>query len=132
MIANLRSYIKHWKGKYYHPFISDHTLARIKELVDDIDPKVAEIKPLVAKEYQDWKKEINAIANNDRLELAISKLHKGSPFSYSEIKEIVKESTYRYANQIPPGYKDATAKSGIRQYGDLIIWKETMMSSPIE
>ncbi len=29
-------------------------------------------------------------------------------------------------NEIPPGYKDALTKSGIRQYGDLIIWKEIL------
>jgi len=126
LIADLRSYIKQWEGKYYHPFISDQNLERIKKLVDDIAPKVAEIKALVAKEYQERKKEINAIANDDKLEVAVNNLPKGMPFSFSEIKEIVKEGVYRYANQIPPGYEDAVDKSGIRQYGDLIIWKEIL------
>lgn len=126
LIADLRSYIKEWESTNYHPFVSDHSLERIKVLVDDIDPKVAEIKTIVAKEYQERKKEIHAIADDDRLKLAIDSLPKGKPFSYSEIKEIVKEGIYRYANQIPPGYEDATEKSGIRQYGDLIIWKEIL------
>ena len=39
---------------------------------------------------------------------------------------ICKEGAFRYANQIPPGYKDAETKGGIRQYGDLIIWKEIL------
>ena len=39
---------------------------------------------------------------------------------------ICKEGAFRYANQIPPGYKDAETKEGIRQYGDLIIWKEIL------
>lgn len=126
LVADLRAHIKHWESKYYHPFVSDHSLARIKTLVDDIDPKIAEIKTTISKEYQKRKKEINAITDDDQLELTIDNLAKGSPFSYSEIKDIVKEGAYRYANQIPPGYADATKKSGIRQYGDLIIWKEIL------
>lgn len=126
LVADLRSYIKQWESTYYHPFVSDHCLAKIKALVDDIDPKIAEIKTIVAKEYQERKKEIKAIADDDQLCLVINNLPKGNPLSYSEIKEIVKEGTYRYANQIPPGYADATEKSGIRQYGDLIIWKEIL------
>lgn len=56
--------------------------------------------------------------------ICIDNLPKGTPFSFSEIKQIVSEGAYRYKNEIPPGYKDAFTKSGIRQYGDLIIWKE--------
>lgn len=126
LVADLRLYIKQWESTYYHPFVSACSLARIKALVDDIGPKIAEIKTIVAKEYQERKKEINGIADDDCLELVINNLPQGSPFSYSEIKNIVKEGAYRYANQIPPGYSDATEKSGIHQYGDLIIWKEIL------
>ena len=46
------------------------------------------------------------------------------PFSSEEIKEIEKEGAERYANKIPPGWKDAP-KNGNR-YGDLINWKEIL------
>lgn len=126
LIADLRSYIKQWEGKYYHPFVSDQNLAKIKSLVDDIDPKIDKIKKIVAMEYRERKKEIKEIVVDDKLEYTISNLPKGLPFSFSEIKEIVKEGIYRYTNKIPPGYEDAVKKSGIQQYGDLIIWKEIL------
>lgn len=124
LIDDLNSYINQWERKYYHPFVSDRNLTKIKDIVDDITPKIAEIKTLVAKEYQKRKKEISEIVTDDKLGSCIDKLPKGVPFSFSEIKQIVSEGAYRYKNEIPPGYKDALAKSGIRQYGDLIIWKE--------
>lgn len=124
LIDDLKSYISQWKRKYYHPFVSDGNLKKIKDIVDDITPQIAEIKTLVAKEYQKRKNEIKEIATDDKLGICIDNLPKGTPFSFSEIKQIVSEGAYRYKNEIPPGYKDAFTKSGIRQYGDLIIWKE--------
>lgn len=124
LIDDLNSYINQWEGKYYHPFVSDINLKKIKDIVDDITPKIAEIKTLVAKEYQKRKKEISGIVTDDKLGSCIDNLPKGTPFSFSEIKQIVFEGAHRYKNEIPPGYKDALTKSGIRQYGDLIIWKE--------
>lgn len=124
LIDDLKSYIRQWERKYYHPFISDHNLAEVKAFVEEIGPKVADIKKNVAVEYQKRKREIKEIATDDKLGTCIDNLPKGTPFSFSEIKQIVSEGAYRYKNEIPPGYKDALTKSGIRQYGDLIIWKE--------
>lgn len=56
LIDDLNSYINQWERKYYHPFVSDSNLIKIKDIVDDITPKIAEIKTLVAKEYQKRKK----------------------------------------------------------------------------
>lgn len=46
------------------------------------------------------------------------------PFSSEDIADIEKEGAERYANKIPPGWKDAP-KNGNR-YGDLINWKEIL------
>jgi hypothetical protein len=48
----------------------------------------------------------------------------GEEYSFGELREIAKEGYERYDSEIPPGYKDKTAKQGIRKYGDLIIWKQ--------
>ena len=48
----------------------------------------------------------------------------GEEYSFGELREIAKEGYERYDLEIPPGYKDKTAKQGIRKYGDLIIWKQ--------
>ena len=52
----------------------------------------------------------------------------GEGFDSDEISNIEKEGKERYANQIPPGYKDANKqKAGSDNvYGDLIIWKELL------
>lgn len=34
------------------------------------------------------------------------------------------EGEMRYKKQIPPGFKDAKNKDGLRKYSDLILWKE--------
>lgn len=124
LVATLLSYIGQWQKPYYHPYIDDEKLARVRDIVADIKPKIEETKTIVAKEYQKRKGEIRDIANKDNLCKAIENFNKGEPFSFSGIKSIVIEGVSRYANQIPPGYKDAETKEGISQYGDLIIWKE--------
>lgn len=46
----------------------------------------------------------------------------GEPYSDDQLIELVKQGEFRYENEIPPGYEDTKNKSGIRKYGDLIIW----------
>jgi len=53
----------------------------------------------------------------------------GEEFSKDELIKIYTEGKERYANEIPPGYKDANTKQkkGLKNiYGDLIIWKELL------
>ena len=45
----------------------------------------------------------------------------GPPYPQERLKEIYKEGQERYAESIPPGYKDVT-KSGNAKYGDLVLW----------
>lgn len=44
-------------------------------------------------------------------------------FSFEQIYQICDEGEKRFKNKVPPGFKDKE-KQGIRQYGDLILWKE--------
>lgn len=46
-------------------------------------------------------------------------------FSDAEKSAIETEGATRYANKIPPGYKDKGKTNG-NQYGDLIMWKELL------
>jgi hypothetical protein len=126
LVDDLKSYIASWEREYYHPFISDASLKSIKDALAVIEPKIVEIKTTVSKEYQARKNEIKCLKDNDSIEKAVKTLAHGNPFTYSEVMAICKEGAFRYANQIPPGYKDAESKAGIRQYGDLIIWKEIL------
>ena len=132
LVDDLKSYIGQWGKQYYHPFISPQKLQEIKDALNNIEPEIAKIKTIMAKEYTKRKQEIKSILNQDYLAKTILSLKCGEPFLLSEIKEILKEGAVRYANQIPPGYKDAEMKSGIRKYGDLIIWKETLRHAKAE
>lgn len=122
----LKSYISLWEKQYYHPYLSDSVLDDIKQSLSIIEPEIAKIKTSVAMEYQTRKQEIRDIKSNDLLADAIAQLSHGLPFLFSEIKLIIKEGMTRYANLIGPGFKDHESKKGVRQYGDLIIWKEIL------
>lgn len=126
LVNDLKAFIGQWEKQYYHPYINSTKLQEIKDALSVIEPVIAQIKTSISMEYQKRRNEIRGIPNNDCLADAIRSLDCGTPFSFSEIKEIVKEGAVRYANQIAPGYKDAETKSGIRKYGDLIVWKETL------
>lgn len=46
--------------------------------------------------------------------------------SQEDIYHWCEEGEKRYKREIPPGYKDAKNKDGIRKYSDLILWLETL------
>lgn len=51
----------------------------------------------------------------------------GDPFSDEDVQRISAEGEQRYADKIPPGYKDESkdaAGDKYRKYGDLILWKQ--------
>jgi len=53
----------------------------------------------------------------------------GEDFSKEELLKIYKDGEIRYANEVPPGYKDLPIKKNKGQrnlYGDLIIWMELL------
>jgi len=126
IVDDLKTYVSLWNRKYYHPYISEEKLQVVKSLLNNLEPIMQEIKTVIAMEYQARKHEIDEIQNFDIIKHSIDSLNIGTPFNYKELKDIVAEGFYRYNNQIPPGYKDAETKQGIRQYGDLIIWKEIL------
>lgn len=125
-VDDLKGFIGQWEKQYYHPYLKPANISAIKASLGIIEPEIAKIKTTVAMEYRERKKEIDDIANDDKIEETINSLRHGDPFAFSEIKEIVKEGSVRYSTQMAPGYKDAVFKSGIRKYGDLILWKEIL------
>lgn len=76
--------------------------------------------------------DVNDIDNIKDIVLEIFKNKIGEGFTKKELDEIYKNGEKRYAESIPPGYKDKS-KTGsylvenrefIRKFGDLILWKE--------
>lgn len=126
LVKDLKGLITQWEDRNYHPYINDAKVAEIKKALEEIEPNIAKIKEIVSQEYRSRAHDIQKIPDNDKLAIAIRALKKGEAFTFDEIKDIVSEGEWRYARQIGPGYMDAIDKKGVRQYGDLIIWKEIL------
>ncbi len=52
----------------------------------------------------------------------------GPPFSTDQIRQLTTEGAQRYAQSIPPGFKDRD-KEEPRRYYDLIVWKQILSES---
>lgn len=61
-------------------------------------------------------------------EQIINDSHVMAAITQEEIYQICEEGEKRYDAdpQIPPGFKDAKSKDGVRKYSDLIMWKEIL------
>lgn len=133
-----------------HPVVSDSTLNKLKDCLAAIEAPLADAKTALNIDYQEQKKVFETFVDesNDPVKQWIDGIEKGTPFTYKEILEIIKEGDLRYRHQLPPGYMDAVdviedvnaadkrrkekrgnKKDGIDKFGDLIIWKEIIKHS---
>lgn len=126
LIDSIQQLIKQNDREYYHPYMDSEEIARLKSIVAEIKPKIDEAKKMIAIQYQKRHKEILDSKIKNVLHDEIKDLAVGTPFTFAEIKRIMVEGNVRFVNQTPPGYKDRETKRGMRQYGDLIIWKEIL------
>ncbi|HBX46513.1 PIN domain-containing protein [Limibacterium fermenti] len=87
----------------------------LKTLEDEMNSQNANHPDFKAKDYVQEK--ISEIFKNSV----------GDDFSSEDLSKIYEEGADRYRNEVPPGYKDTSNKSGTRNvYGDFIIWKELL------
>lgn len=49
----------------------------------------------------------------------------GAEYPIQRLKELYNEATFRYTNNIPPGFKDKNKKNG-NHFGDFILWNQMM------
>lgn len=116
---NLKSLISQYKK---HPTIS----------IDKIEKIHADFLENIQKELDKQKAKHPNFKTNDEILDELSDLFDnsvGEEFTKEDLMKIYKEGESRYANEIPPGYKDLPnkQKKGQRHiYGDLIIWKELL------
>lgn len=104
-------------GKYHkeHPFLD---LGEIDTNLEMCLKKVVEIINKTEKHHPDW-------FNNDTILDKLDKLfigNVGDGYPEEKLNEIYKEGEKRYANCIPPGYKDEFKNDDERKYGDFILW----------
>ena len=50
----------------------------------------------------------------------------GKEYSFSKMMEIAREGSFRYSEEIPPGYEDGKEKTGLQKYGDLFVWNQIL------
>ena len=110
------------KATSRHPTINREDVEKaFKETVEQFNSRIDELAA-GAPDYQG-----SDVVYAKLLELFDGKV--GEDFSAEELTTLYQEGALRYADQIPPGYKDEKDKKheGMRHlYGDLIIWKQLM------
>ena len=107
----------------------------IAELQDNLLHKFDELLS-VSKEFFEDRTILDFIANPwgeknlvyELVEKIINDTHAMVAVTQEEIYQICEEGERRYKAepQIPPGFKDAKSKDGVRKYSDLIMWKEIL------
>lgn len=96
---------------------------QIKEFIANANRFSSTFKNAVDMKIELIKKE----KEEDRVLQAIdSKFKIGQELTYEQQMIISREGAFRYAEQIPPGYKDAEEKIGMQKYGDLFAWKQIL------
>lgn len=99
-------------------------------IVDNIIKIHSDFIQKVNKELDKQKKKQPQYRNNDYVLDEVTNLFEnkiGKEFSKDELQKIYYEGKERYAQRIPPGFKDLELKKDKGEkhiYGDLIIWKE--------
>lgn len=121
-ISALNSIETEFKNSRQHPFISSKLLKRYTTLSKEICEELT-----ANKEFH------NKRINDDDILIRIEELFSGKvgdEFDDETIEKLCEEGKTRFANKIPPGYKDSDKKDGtekdIRKYGDLIVWKQIL------
>lgn len=136
LLRPLKDYIEQHNSKeYYHPFMDDDKYREIKALYDNMVVDYRKIQGIIKAQQEKRRNEIKAIVENDVIMNFLRTLKHGKEISYDKMLTIAREGDFRYRNLIPPGYQDSErytdnkkvqGKTGIRQYNDLIIWKEIL------
>ena len=104
-----------------HPFVSDPTMKRVKQIFDKLKQELTANQKVHTKRITE-----------DSIQEAIAKIFAGrvgEPYDLERLNAIFEEGMQRYAESIPPGFKDnrKTDDSGAhsekcRKYGDLLVW----------
>lgn len=108
------------EDKNRNPFFSPNLVSKLTAIKEEIKVEVTR-----KKEYYD-----NSLIE-DKLLTEITQIFAGkvgAPQTPEQLKSIFVEGEKRYAENIPPGFKDK-AKQNNDKFGDLILWKEMLSKS---
>ena len=110
--------------KINEAFDTDNNPSIKRKLSKHFQPVLKDLREDLENERIYIQSQFNCWDLQNRISNALGSLVLDS-FTEEEIKEIEEEGKERFANKIPPGYKDEEDKDN-NKYGDLIIWKEIL------
>lgn len=104
-----------------------------RNAIVDIEPIVSSVSDAITTEIRKLEEEREQLQGSagitpqhDELLHRIAELYEGRvgvELSTDEMADLLQEGERRYADEVPPGYRDSK-KSGNDKYGDFIIWKQ--------
>lgn len=105
--------------------------------IDELQSRLAERIDAVRMELQDFfdeRSSLNLISHawngTDQILAIVENLEQNNAImetpTQSDIYSWCEEGEKRYKKEVPPGFKDAKNKDGVRKYSDLILWKEIL------
>lgn len=105
----------------------------VDELRDSLSVKFDELQKVIDDFFQDrigLRLISRAWENTDYLQKLVAEWEQAGAVlpepSQEDIYAWCEEGEERYKKQVPPGFKDAKDKDGVRKYSDLIWWKEVL------
>ncbi|MCR5862264.1 PIN-like domain-containing protein [Flavobacterium sp. J372] len=139
---NLLSKIKELNLSKRHSVINPESI-----LNDDLTKSVKDNLKSFLRELEELNENQLDVNENDSIQQRILEIFAGkigTSFDKSQLEAIYSDGEKRYKDEIPPGYKDASKenekpnfylfedKRYLRQYGDLVIWKEIIQKTKAE
>ena len=121
-------------GTDKHPYLSpdvyaeyESVLSVVENQLTDFSTKTAEFQTRIQKEIEKKITELQSNLLPDNVNNAIeSSFQIGKEYSFSKMMEIAREGSFRYSEEIPPGYEDGKEKTGLQKYGDLFVWNQIL------
>lgn len=107
--------------------LQGQSLGEIKNQLTDFSTKTADFQTRIQKEIEKKITELQSDLLPDNVNNAIeSSFQIGKEYSFSKMMEIAREGSFRYSEEIPPGYEDGKEKTGLQKYGDLFVWNQIL------
>lgn len=105
----------------------------VDELKDQLDVKLNDVAK-VLKDFFDERTSLKISQNfwngKDHVNLLVNEIHNSHRIfpapSQEELYKWCEIGEKRYKSEMPPGFRDAKNKDGIRKYSDYIIWSEIL------
>ncbi|WP_375104122.1 PIN-like domain-containing protein [Paenibacillus sp. RS8] len=126
-------FIKHLELKY--PLI-DELKSQITGFIDEMQKATVQYEENIKQQIDDNKKVLKADAVKKFVHGLVESGATGKHFSVAQLISLYQEGKVRYKHLIPPGYKDVSKDTDDptkqRKFGDLILWKQTLLKAKSE